>query len=225
MLAEKAGVARPTLNAILNGLRTPREATFLAICDAIGVEPDEILRPARSVAELIGDHLPSHDEVTRSPLAYLAGSGLDNLEPVETSDLVLVRRYDVVASAGGGLIPVSEDSESMAFPRAWLAQVNVPADKAALVAIKGDSMAPTIPDGSTALLHRSAEMIGEGIYVFSRDGGVSVKRIKRIDTTGKVPASLAIMSDNPSYPPEMLSGEEMNALRLIGRVRWVIAPI
>ncbi len=131
----------------------------------------------------------------------------------------------MVASAGGGLIPVSEDSESMAFPRAWLAQVNVPADKAALVAIKGDSMAPDDPRRfhSSASSQRRNDRRRD--YVFSRDGGVSVKRIKRIDTTGKVPASLAIMSDNPSYPPEMLSGEEMNALRLIGRVRWVIAPI
>jgi phage repressor protein C with HTH and peptisase S24 domain len=39
------------------------------------------------------------------------------------------------------------------------------------------------------------------------------------------PSALVILSDNPAYPPESLSGPEMNSIRIVGRVRCVIATL
>jgi phage repressor protein C with HTH and peptisase S24 domain len=135
----------------------------------------------------------------------------------------LIRRYDLSVSAGNGLLAVDgAEKDRLAFSNAWLSKMGIAADLAALVSVRGDSMAPTIPDGSTVLVDaRQKDVTSGGIFAFTFDGEVFVKRL----TAGKGATAISMTSDNPAYPPRVLVGHEIKQLRIAGRVRLVIAPL
>lgn len=140
-------------------------------------------------------------------------------------DYVFVKRMDLSISAGNGLVPLEgEESARMAFPAAQLSKMGINADLAVLVRVMGDSMIPQIPDGALALVHAMEMTVDrDAIYAFIRDGQAFVKRIVPSGTLrdGR-PSSLMIVAANPAYPPVSLSGAEMNSIRIVGRVRYVI---
>lgn len=137
----------------------------------------------------------------------------------------LLPRYEVNISAGPGLLPVSEDVEDrLAFSRVWLKRNQINPASAGLVRVRGDSMAPTIPDGALALVNTAeARVEREGIYAFSRDGEAYVKRLVPVAPgPGGQPTSVVIISDGGSFPPEFLTGPQLNDLRVVGRVRCIL---
>jgi phage repressor protein C with HTH and peptisase S24 domain len=144
---------------------------------------------------------------------------------IDGHDCVRIRRMNLSVSAGSGLAPVEgEDAEPVVLPASWLQRKQINSDLAVLVRVKGDSMAPMIPDGAFVLLNLAEKSVqGSGIYAFSRDGDVFVKRIAASGAgkDGK-PAALLLISDNPAGGITALTGQEMNSIRLIGRVRYVM---
>lgn len=207
-LAQVAGIARSTLSSIFKGSHTPREATLNAICDVIGISPDDII-------------YSRHDEPFGPPDLSRPLAGDVRIGNHEYS---IVKFYDVKASAGPGRFPLSENAAGgVAFTRHWLIRRGIAADLAGLVTVSGDSMAPTIVDGATVLIEFVSNAAREGIYVFSRAGEVYIKRIVPVDVgeDGR-PRSLAVLSDNTEYPAEALIGPQMNEMRIIGRVRTVL---
>lgn len=143
-------------------------------------------------------------------------------------DYVFVRRMALSVSAGNGLMPVEEgEAEGIAFPAAWLRRHRINGDLAVIVDVRGDSMAPVIPDGALVLIHVAERAIaGAGIYAFNLDGASYVKRIvpQATEADGR-PGAVAILSDNPVYPPLVLSGPDLNRIIVVGRVRAVIAQV
>lgn len=140
-------------------------------------------------------------------------------------EFAMVRRMDLCVSAGSGVIPVEGyESESLAFSRSWLMKNQINADLAVLVRIKGDSMAPAIPDGALVLLHLAEKTVErEGIYAFNREGQSYVKRLVPSGRTKRGgPAVLTVISENPAYPAEALAGRQMNEVAVVGRVRCVL---
>lgn len=135
----------------------------------------------------------------------------------------LVKRYDLSVSAGNGLMVVDEqEKDRLAFSNSWLSKMGIVADLAALVSVRGDSMAPTIPDGATVLIDpRQKDPAKGGIYAFTYDGEVFVKRL----VAAKGGGAVSLVSDNPAYPARVLIGKEINQLRIAGRVRLVIATV
>lgn len=88
-------------------------------------------------------------------------------------------------------------------------------------------MTPTIQDGATVLVHLAEiEVRKAGIYVFNRAGETCVKRIvpAAMGSDGR-PTTLVITSDNNEYPPEVVTGPELNEMRIIGRVRTVLLDL
>lgn len=84
-----------------------------------------------------------------------------------------------------------------------------------VVTASGDSMSPTIADGATVLLDTRSNHWVDGIWGFAIGDELRLKRLhKGVDY-------IDIISDNPKYSPERLSGDDMNRITLIGRVRWV----
>ena len=143
-------------------------------------------------------------------------------------DFSLIARYDVNVSAGPGLIPVSEVEDGhLAFAKSWLTRHHINPDKAGIVRVQGDSMAPTIPDGALVLVHGAENHPDRtGIYAFSRGGQAYVKRLTPLERAadGRL-AGIAIISDNPSTPPEVVAGQALNGLRIVGRVRCVLVTL
>lgn len=143
-------------------------------------------------------------------------------------DFFLIERKNLDVSAGHGLVSVENgEGEMLAFPRTWMIGKGVAPDLTVLVRVRGDSMAPTIPDGALILVDgMDRDLSRKGIFAFSRGDESYVKRLIPLgtDASGR-PAAIKILSDNPAYPPDALTGEDLHTLRPVGRVRAVIADL
>lgn len=146
----------------------------------------------------------------------------------EKAPFRLIPRMELDVSAGSGVVPAeNEYSGALAFSVDWLKKNAVNADLSVLVSVKGDSMAPQIPDGSLVLVHLPEKRVDhEGVYAFNRGDASFVKRLvpSAVDKSGR-PGSIAIISNNPAFPPEVLTGRDLNELRVVGRVRCVMTTL
>lgn len=135
----------------------------------------------------------------------------------EIADLVLIPRFkEVMVSAGNGSVAVSEQQGSpMAFSHRWLHDMGINEDRAAILFASGDSMYPTIPDGSAMLVDTSKKDVRNGcIYVFDVEGDLLVKRIEKM-----FDGTVNLISDNQSlYPVRSITIDRLERLTIIGRV-------
>lgn len=175
-------------------------------------------------------------EMQQAEIAGLSGRH-GRIEPVDSArpshgdfrfdgeDFAMIRRMDLSVSAGTGLVPTEGgQAEALAFSRSWLSRNGINSDLSVLVRVTGDSMAPAIPNGALVLVHLSEMQVErEGVYAFNRGEASFVKRLvpAGMDKAGR-PASIAILSDNPAFPPELISGQDLNDIRVVGRVRCVM---
>jgi len=138
---------------------------------------------------------------------------------------VMIRRVDLSIPAGSGVVALAGfDATSVALPAGWLSTAGVNADLAVLVRVKGDRMAPSIPDGAYVLIHLPEKQVPKpGIYAFSRDGQPFVKRLvpTGTDAAGRA-GSIMILSEIPAFLPEVVTGSDLNDLRIVGRVHAVL---
>lgn len=143
-------------------------------------------------------------------------------------DFKLIPRMELCVSAGTGLVPVDDEyAGALAFSDTWIKKNSINAQLSVLVSVKGDSMAPTIPDGALVLVHLPENHVErEGIYAFNRADCSFIKRLvpSSLDKSGR-PGSLAIISNNPAYPPEVVTGKDMNEIHIVGRVRYVMTTL
>lgn len=132
-------------------------------------------------------------------------------------DVTFIPLLDVVASAGPGIEnPFPATIDHLPFPKRWLADLGVPESFARLLELGGDSMEPTIRDGSICLLDtRFQTPRVEGIYALIDGKDVRIKRIGR-GWEGKI----VLISDNERYDSETLAGPEAEALRIAGKIVW-----
>ncbi len=134
------------------------------------------------------------------------------------ADFVLVPRYNVGASAGGGAIIHSEQVvDHLAFRSEWVrSALDVSVKDLALISVKGDSMEPTLSNGDMILVDTGTRKVEDNaIYVLRYNGALMVKRIQR-----KVDGTLIIKSDNLVYEPETVEGDAVDQLHVVGRVVW-----
>lgn len=132
-------------------------------------------------------------------------------------DVVFIPLLDVVASAGPGIEnPFPATIDHLPFPKRWLAELGVAEEFARLLELGGDSMEPTIRDGSICLLDtRFQTPRVEGIYALIDGKDVRIKRIGR-GWEGKI----VLISDNERYDSETLAGPDAEALRIAGKIVW-----
>ena len=80
----------------------------------------------------------------------------------------------------------------------------------------GDSMHPTVQDGDLLLIDTTdRDVTGFGLYVVDVAGERLVKRVQR-----KVDGSLVLISDNPSYQPDLVTPDMARTVNVVGRVVW-----
>ena len=86
--------------------------------------------------------------------------------------------------------------------------------------ICGNSMEPELKDGDTVLVDQSkTEILAGAIYAIGIDDTVMVKRIE------KLPDKLVLISENERYSPTYLQGEEVNNVRILGKVIWICREV
>lgn len=119
------------------------------------------------------------------------------------------------ACAGGGSFDCADAViGELPFERSWLARLGNPARMVAMDVV-GDSMSPEIESGDTLLIDRSQNVIVDNrIFVFGVGESLQVKRAH------VHPGLVVLFSTNPRYAPVTLQGDEVDTLRVIGRVLW-----
>ena len=124
-----------------------------------------------------------------------------------------IPRLPLHASAGPGSEVGGEGAVgSFRFSQRWLRDQGLQPDRLSAIAVRGDSMEPTLRDGDEILVDTSLRTLRDGIHVVRLDGGLLVKRLEVAR-----PDRIALLSDNAAYRPIECSPDEVE---VIGRVVW-----
>jgi phage repressor protein C with HTH and peptisase S24 domain len=207
---------------------------------AMQVSPSAFRKWLKGEAEPSRERLVALAEAAKVNIAWLAaGEGPDPAFPVQESvprrgraaepvegidftQFALLPRRPEGAAAGAGLIsPPSMVPRSMveymAFRHDWIASnLGVDPEALALEIAVGDSMMPTIRNGDTLFIDTSDKRFcTSGIYVLVVEGQRLVKRVQR-----KLDGSVRLISDNPSYEPEVLPPDRAEQIAVVGRLIW-----
>ena len=130
--------------------------------------------------------------------------------------MMLSLLISVTLCAGGGSFEVGSEVEGYySFQREWLNRKGA-SDHMVLMDIFGNSMEPELKAGDTVLIDESQKDILAGaFFAVGVDDTIMVKRLE------KHPNKLVLISANKDYAPIYLKGEEINTVRIIGKVIWV----
>jgi phage repressor protein C with HTH and peptisase S24 domain len=119
-------------------------------------------------------------------------------------------------SAGGGSFETEpEIKEFYSFRKDWLSKKGKARDMV-LMDIFGNSMEPELKEGDTVLIDQSQKAVLAGaIYAVGLADTIVVKRLE------KRPKELVLLSENERYPMMRFRDEELDSVRIIGKVIWV----
>lgn len=133
-------------------------------------------------------------------------------------DVIRVNRYDATLAAGSGSWNEGKRKlDAIPFTPAFFQKRLSRTSGAgfAVLEARGDSMEPSISDGDLLLLDENDTRLVDGVFAFLIDDEARVKRFRKgID-------GVTIMSDNPVYAPEHLASDQLDRIKIIGRVRWI----
>ncbi|MFH1152307.1 MAG: S24 family peptidase [Pseudomonadota bacterium] len=117
--------------------------------------------------------------------------------------------------AGSGSFEVGQEIlESLQFQSAWLSKKGSARHMVAME-VFGNSMEPELREGDTVLIDQSqTDIIAGAIFALGIEDTILVKRIE------KHPNKLVLCSDNHDYAPIYLNREEIDNVRIIGKVIW-----
>ncbi len=117
--------------------------------------------------------------------------------------------------AGDGSFETDEGvNNRYLFQSEWLKRKGQP-DRMVLMEVFGNSMEPGLKSGDTVLVDCSQNDIIPGlIYAVGIDDTIMIKRIE------KHPGKILLRSDNREYEPVVVEGENINSMRIIGRIIW-----
>lgn len=165
------------------------------------------------------------DVARASLLAAAEQSDLGNMVPVEFSrpgqigDEVWIAHYDVRAAMGGGQIPheYPEMLQDIRVSPKHLRDLGLTFKEhfhLKMITGWGQSMAPTIKDRDPLLVDITIrEFMGDGIYLFSHDDMLYVKRLQK-----KGKDRFKMISDNKHHDPEDIRVDDTH---ILARVLYV----
>lgn len=133
---------------------------------------------------------------------------------VDSTDKYWIKYFpEVNVSAGGGAYDAEEDAESFEVPSYMIHMLGGKENLKNIHAINvvGDSMEPTLNSDNIIFIDKAKkDNFKDGIYAFTTNHGLFVKRIQR-----RVDGALDVISDNKDYPKQVLSPNE---LQILGKV-------
>jgi phage repressor protein C with HTH and peptisase S24 domain len=182
------------------------------LANLLGIEP-----PAITLAKTRG--VPKSWALT---LANMFGVSLEWLKngtgPVYQSDrprTTFIPKVSARACAGTGSLEVQDNIiGEIPFGRSWISQKGRP-ESMLVMDVVGDSMSPELEPGDSVLIDQSqTEILSNNLYVL---GHLDVLQIKRVQAR---PGLITLYSANQRYQPVTLQGDEIETLRIIGRVLW-----
>jgi phage repressor protein C with HTH and peptisase S24 domain len=153
-----------------------------------------------------------------NPLWLEKGKGLSRPEAAavcEDTPYHEVPKVRARLCAGGGSFETEGQVEGYySFRSDWLRTRGNPTNMV-LMEVIGNSMEPEIKEGDMVLIDQSrSDVLSGGIYAVGVEDTVMVKRVERL------PGTLVLRSDNTDYSPIHLSGDELDNVRVIGKILW-----
>lgn len=130
-----------------------------------------------------------------------------------TVDLILIPA--VLADLDG--ITIDPAAGEMAVSRRWM-QVHLGevAGTFATVRAVGDSMDPTFRDGETVVIDTvRRDLDSGGVFAIRRGRDVVIRRLIL-----RMNGSYDVLADNPVYPSDEITEDELERMQCIGRVVW-----
>ena len=182
------------------------------------------LAEAKSSADLVSAMLAKHgknlsdeartkiaDAVKDAALHVVLGDSaeVDYYRPGAMGDEVWIAHYDVRAAMGGGQIPhdYPEMLQDVRVSPQHLREMGVEFKEhfhLKMVTGWGQSMAPTIKHRDPLLVDISIrEFVGDGIYMFSWEGHLYIKRLQWIGDD-----QIKMISDNERHPPQTIRADD-----------------
>ena len=147
--------------------------------------------------------------------------GQDPSSLIDSTDKYWIKYFpEIAVSAGGGAYDADDAYEKLDVPDYFISILGGEANIRNIEAINvsGDSMEPTLNTGNIIFLDiQKKDISKDGIYAFTNENGLFVKRIqKRID------GQIDIISDNKEYPIQVTNKTEIN---IMGKVVGVFGSI
>lgn len=138
---------------------------------------------------------------------------------VSSDDVVMIPVLSIRAAAGAGSVNHSQAVvDQFPTPKALLRKIGASVENVQAIRAVGDSMSPTIDDGSLVLVDRAQhDVLDGGIYVVSLGDEVRIKRIHKT-MSGRI--TLRSDGDKILFPDEELGQQEAERLIVHGRVFW-----
>jgi transcriptional regulator with XRE-family HTH domain len=175
--------------------------------------------PGNSAADIVRNMLARQgkgltEDARRRLLAAAESEDAGQLEvdyyrPGAVGDEVWIAHYDVRAAMGGGQIPhdYPEMLQDVRVSPQHLREMGVEFKEhfhLKIVTGWGQSMAPTIKHRDPLLVDISIrEFVGDGIYMFSWEGHLYIKRLQWLGDE-----QISMLSDNPRHPPQTIRAED-----------------
>jgi transcriptional regulator with XRE-family HTH domain len=134
---------------------------------------------------------------------------IDYYRPGVVGDEVWIAHYDVRAAMGGGQIPhdYPELLQDVRVSPQHLREMGIEFKEhfhLKIVTGWGQSMAPTIKHRDPLLVDISIrEFVGDGIYMFSWEGHLYIKRLQWVGDD-----QIKMISDNDRHPPQTIRSDE-----------------
>jgi phage repressor protein C with HTH and peptisase S24 domain/DNA-binding XRE family transcriptional regulator len=142
----------------------------------------------------------------------------DSDTPLSQDEVSLPFYTEVEASAGTGQFRVQENhGPKLRFSKSTLSRYNISPENAACIKVKGNSMEPVLPDGATVGVDTASTSIIDGkMFAIDHDGMLRVKMLYRMPGGG-----IRFRSYNSDeHPDEQYTGDDLQYIRIIGRVFW-----
>jgi phage repressor protein C with HTH and peptisase S24 domain len=131
----------------------------------------------------------------------------------QTEKFFQIRYFaDIRASAGGGAEVFDENFETITLDEKIMHNmVGMGNTELEAIHVDGESMEPTLQDGSIVFVDRTQTNIGKnGIFIASTTGGLFIKRIQQ-----RADGMIELISDNSMYPPQAIHPSEVE---IVGKV-------
>ena len=211
----KQATGQPTAIAMIRSGRTPSIERVRRLCAALNLEcyvgpPRDPEADHRKQTRALFERFRSE---VRSAVIEALGHPPD---PAGDSPPASTRQVEVreLRAAAGGATGLDETvTGHVPFRRDWIDRISADPTQCTLIGVMGDSMEPTLPEGSSILVDCGQRTRRQGaIFVVRSEDGLVVKRAAR-DGRGR----WLLRSDNPHWKDLPWPASAV----LIGEVKWM----
>lgn len=201
-LAKIAGVSQPSVANWMNGRTSSiRAEAAYSICKKIPVMYDWLLAG-------VGEPLPTGSSVVTV-----------EVDEVEKDNFVKIPVYKIECAAGDGrenhpTFTEDDTAEPKSYRASWLHKHHLKKSKLKVFEVVGDSMSPFLYPGDSVTVDTGCkDILNSRVYVFTYRGEWRIKRLRKMLDGG-----LSVISDNPSWPMEIIPPSETEYVYIVGRV-------